>query len=656
MTRPGTSSNPKFEAALAHAKRGFSVFPLAPNSKVPPEGFNGWQFAASTDESRIRRWWKQWPDANIAILTTDLLVVDMDPRNGGVESMATLRLMDDVPKTRTATTWRGGAHFVYALPAHVSVKSGTHVLGPGLDVKGRNQYIVAAGSTIDGKPYQWADTRELATAPQWMIDACAKGRERGASAGKRLVEEDDEAVRLARAWIERYAPSATLGNLKNSGYYVAAWCYDYGVSRPTCEELLLWWSELKCNNEFLPDTAASTARSAEKNRDMAIGFRHPLAKVFERVEIDESLNPYLRATGPSVKPPRLQSVPAAKLAAQALTAVGQPLIKGVLDRNTTSAIYGPSGSGKTFGALDKAYHVHKGADWCGKRVHQGSVLYLAAEGGPGINKRLRALESKYGPLDPTRFHVIPARVDLLHGNDAREVYAEIQRLENEHGHKIELVVVDTLSRVMPGGDENGPQDMTRIVATLDGLREAAKTHVQMVHHTGKDVNKGLRGHSSLIAAVDTEIQMNQNVFTVKKQRDMEGQWSMGFALEVVNLGENTEGERVTSCTIAFRDSRLGRETVPLTGEHAELFNRVIAALEAQYAEQPERVYSEPVQMAVILECATNLPGKNGFAHFESKEAFRRNVSRLWATCAESGHVEKIEGKQGYRLLGQSGQK
>jgi Bifunctional DNA primase/polymerase, N-terminal len=71
----------KLEAALDHAAHGFAVFPLRTNGKSPR--FEGWQDAATSDPVQIRRWWLQWPQANIGILTTSLLVVDIDPRNDG---------------------------------------------------------------------------------------------------------------------------------------------------------------------------------------------------------------------------------------------------------------------------------------------------------------------------------------------------------------------------------------------------------------------------------------------------------------------------------------------------------------------------------------------------------------------------------------------
>jgi hypothetical protein len=100
----------KLEAALDHAARGFAVFPLRTNAKIPR--FEGWQAAATSDPAQIRQWWSQWPRANIGILTTRLLVVDIDPRNGGDASAEALHKATPLPKTLCSKTQGGGARMI----------------------------------------------------------------------------------------------------------------------------------------------------------------------------------------------------------------------------------------------------------------------------------------------------------------------------------------------------------------------------------------------------------------------------------------------------------------------------------------------------------------------------------------------------------------
>lgn len=141
----------KLDAALNAAKTLGPVFPLKPNSKIP--AINNWRNLATSDEKQIRQWWVTWPDANIAVTTDHLLVVDIDPRNGGDNSIRLLEMERELPKTAETLTAGGGRHLIYALPKGQTVRGGRDVLGRGIDVKSFGGYIVAPGSTIDGKTY-----------------------------------------------------------------------------------------------------------------------------------------------------------------------------------------------------------------------------------------------------------------------------------------------------------------------------------------------------------------------------------------------------------------------------------------------------------------------------------------------------------------------
>src|SRR5690606_28105123 len=123
-----------------------------------------------------------------------------------------------------------------------------------------------------------------------------------------------------------------------------------------------------------------------------------------------------------------------------------------------------------------------------------------------------------------------------------------------------LIVIDTLSRVMAGGDENGPVDMTAFIKNVDRIRHATGAHIMIVHHTGKDVAKGARGHSSLRAATDTEIEVATDetelrLAKVTKQRDLQGGEEFAFKLEAVALGGDQDGDAVTTCIVSPVEDR-----------------------------------------------------------------------------------------------------
>lgn len=238
------------------------------------------------------------------------------------------------------------------------------------------------------------------------------------------------------------------------------------------------------------------------------------------------------------------------------------IVKSVLDQGAMSVVYGASNSGKTFFALDLAFHIATGAEWRGLRVSGGSVLYLAAEGGNGIANRIVGLRASTGCCD-VPLALRRAGLDLLRP-DADTARVIALAAEVEQRAPLKLIVIDTLSRVLAGGDENGPVDMTAFIKNVDRIREATSTHVMVVHHTGKDAARGARGHSSLRAATDTEIEVSEDEDTgertakATKQREYSGGEEWRFTLEPMELGKDQDGDPVTTCTVK-----------PLTGERAQ---------------------------------------------------------------------------------------
>jgi 5S rRNA maturation endonuclease (ribonuclease M5) len=227
------------------------------------------------------------------------------------------------------------------------------------------------------------------------------------------------------------------------------------------------------------------------------------------------------------------------------------LIKRWLDRSAMSVVYGESNVGKTFLALDMCFHIAMGRDWSGNRVHQGPVVYIAAEGGHGIRKRLEALLKFHGlKSEEVPLFVIPTAVDLCSADaDTEEIIAICQ------DRNAEIIVVDTLSRALAGGDENGPKDMGAFVVNCDQVRQSVDAHMMVIHHSGKDTAKGARGHSSLRAATDTEIELIKDgitgtvTATTKKQREQEEGQTFSYILHNVKLDKDADGIPITSCVV-----------------------------------------------------------------------------------------------------------
>src|SRR5258708_7334690 len=117
------------QAALNYAKASLPVFPCKPRGKAPliEGGFRG----ASTDPEQITQWWRHWPDANIGIPTSGLVVIDLDDKTGGLDSFVVLANEDglgQIPETRSCLTGGGGLHLLFTAPEGVVIRNSASVL------------------------------------------------------------------------------------------------------------------------------------------------------------------------------------------------------------------------------------------------------------------------------------------------------------------------------------------------------------------------------------------------------------------------------------------------------------------------------------------------------------------------------------------------
>ncbi len=159
------------DEALAYAKMSIPVFPCKPGGKEPltRNGFKD----ATTDPDRIRAWWSRWPDANIAMPTgkrSGLVVVDVDPKHGGYDSLAELHEAGhELPLTATIKTGGGGVHHYFNYPGGVEIRNSAGKLGPGLDIRGEGGYVIVPPSVTE-EPYEVLHKRPPAEVPEWLIE------------------------------------------------------------------------------------------------------------------------------------------------------------------------------------------------------------------------------------------------------------------------------------------------------------------------------------------------------------------------------------------------------------------------------------------------------------------------------------------------------
>lgn len=209
-----------------------------------------------------------------------------------------------------------------------------------------------------------------------------------------------------------------------------------------------------------------------------------------------------------------------------------PIIDGVLYRESSAMLYGDAGVGKSFVALDWALCLASGMDWWGHQIKEPTkVLYVVGEGLGGVAARYTAWKRYHEVRSVPLISFAPRAVDLQRQDGKEELYRTV-----EHTDEPTLVVLDTLARHIPGGDENSFQTMSHLVEAMDEIRRATGGCVLGVHHSGKTATAGARGHSSLRGAIDTEILcVTGPSLTVRKQKDHGDGHSLGsFQLTEIN--------------------------------------------------------------------------------------------------------------------------
>ena len=234
------------------------------------------------------------------------------------------------------------------------------------------------------------------------------------------------------------------------------------------------------------------------------------------------------------------------------------LVKGVLPDTGLAAIFGPSGSGKTFLGFDLGVAITLGRSWFGHRVAEVPVTYVMLEGAGGAQKRLQAWELENGAQVPPTFRMLIQSFHLMSDAEVDELAAVLP--------KGGVVIIDTLNRAAPTADENSSVDMGKILEGMKRLQELTQGLVIVVHHTGKDALRGLRGHSSLHATLDAAIEVlrdgDARSWRLAKERDGGDIAGFSFSLKVQDLGQDADGDPITSCAIGPAASTLFTPKVP----------------------------------------------------------------------------------------------
>jgi len=567
-------------AALEYARRGWWVLPLhtpAPgggcscrnrdctNPGKHPRTRNGLN-DATVNLDRISSWWEMYPNANIGIACgpSGLVVVDVDPRHGGDESWRDVvsKLGDHLRDTCIAQTGGGGEHYLYTCPPAETVTSFansdkfTGPLGAGVDVRAQGGYIVAPPSIhASGALYQWEDDREPVVLPFALLERLHGPRN---NANLKLESTAD-----ILAGVSEGARDYTLFRLAAR---LRAVDIPLAVAYSLIEQ-----AATNCSPPFPLAEARKKVESAYRRYEPGVGsFSEPTS---DPTTDDDAASYATALIDWSTFWQRDQ---------RAEDWMCDPIIP----RSRSVAIYAKAKQGKSLLILDIAARLATG-----RRVFDRpegdplDVVYFDLEmTQDDVFDRLS--DMGYGPdVDLSRLHyyslpMLPPLDTAAGGDDVMRIV---------RAHKTDLVVIDTTSRVLSGGENDA--DTLRALYMYTGQRlKAEGITVVRLDHAGKDAEKGQRGTSAKNDDVDL-------VWELTAQEDG------GIRLKATHRRQSWIPETVELLRLddPFRHERAAITYPPRTMETAALLDRLNIPLDMGRGKVQEELakHGEKVRTSVL---------------------------------------------------------
>jgi phage/plasmid primase-like uncharacterized protein len=234
------------------------------------------------------------------------------------------------------------------------------------------------------------------------------------------------------------------------------------------------------------------------------------------------------------------------------------IIQDLIVSESITVIYGDSNSGKTFFALSLAHAVSDGIDCYGKKTDKGIVIYLATEAPTSIKSRMQAMKRFHGS-SLSNLAMVPVPLNFYsNAGDAISVISLVKEIEQIKGHRVKMIIGDTLARMSSGANENSGEDMGPVMERFSMVAAHTGAAVVVIHHNGKDQARGARGWSGIRAHIDTEIEVEDKdgikSARVTKQRELSSKGQeIIFKLEIIQMGISKFGEEVSTCVAIPND-------------------------------------------------------------------------------------------------------
>ena len=317
-------------------------------------------------------------------------------------------------------------------------------------------------------------------------------------------------------------------------------------------------------------------------------------------------------------------------------------VKGLIPERSIGFMFGASGTFKSFLALDYALHRTYGMRWLGRRTKAAQVVYLAAEGGTGLIRRIKAWhKDRHMIWEDCTLRVVVVPMTLK--TQAAALKDAIEKAGVQPGD----VIVDTMSQTFSGNENSNDEvaDWMRVIGTQ--LRDALACTVMVLHHSGHSALERPRGASAIIANADFALGVfrdeRQMLATIEAHKVKDGEIPppANFELRRVELGFDEDGDVITSLSATYIDENglteaLKREVLSGRGGKNQLLVRLAEAHEGGMERELKKIFAD--------ECGITNPESIAKAYWRS---------RKWAT--ENGFLEFAQGRVIVLRRGQDGE-
>ena len=460
MAQASEQGAARLDAALCYAARGWPVLALhtvlqdgsctcngrARCSAGKHPRWNRGLNEATLDPDRIRAWGRRWEQSNIGIRTgavSGLVVLDIDPRHGGDQTLQSLeQIHGPLEHTVECLTGGGGRHLYFAHPGG-KVPNSSGRLGPGLDVRGDGGYVVAPPSIHPRGYYQWKvspkDVAELAPTPSWLLkQMCTRPN----ASMKDVINEGERNDRL---------------------FSLAGALHRQGVEGELIETILQTVNARCCRPPLPTHELGEIARSIQR-------YRRSAKKMQNAKNVATALVTRLS----DVKPAEIHW-----------------LWPGRIPLGKLTLMAGDPGLGKSLVTLDMAARVSKGNDWpdTPTQLKAGGVALLAAEDdlADTVRPRMDKVGADLGRvrvLTAVRTHTATRPLNLA--EDLEHLHTALSATPDTH-----LVIIDPVTAYLGDAETKSNTEIRAILAPLAAMAAELQVAVVAVTHLRKSGGKAI---------------------------------------------------------------------------------------------------------------------------------------------------------------------